>query len=226
MKNTIILSAIYLSGLFFPNITSISKWELVDVFWSSWKKIEIYKNNSEQKWLYKLQSYETNLDSICNLSHDEIIHKNVRDLYIEYWPEQWLELIQKHMLIEINNYRQERNKNNPSKKQLSILALDKDLNIVAQDYATFLFNQNESWHHADGSPTDRVKASNYQVSGLWDLAVRENISYRRKKVYDVINGRKNSPPHNKNLLAYANSRKIGIGYEWGNKGGKRVFTME
>jgi len=161
-------------------------------------------------------------------THNEVITTNVWKLLDEYGPEKGLEFLQEHMIIEINCYREQRNKQHPDESPLIMLESNTILNTSAQDYADYLYDNNKAWHSADWrTPKDRAEDAGYQSILIKKFRnVRENIAYRQDNIEEVIEAWLNSPIHKENIYAPVNSWQAGVGYAGGNTGGKRVFVCE
>ncbi len=167
------------------------------------------KINWEQK---KVDNHKTTKTTylLDNLDHNSIVHMNVEDILIIYWEENWLEIIRKHFLEEINKYRKLNNR--------PLLDLDSNLNEAAQRFAEYWEKYKKLWHSFDGKTfLDMwVDLSDFSEFG-------ENVAYWQKTIYDIVDAWYNrSPWHKKTMLGLNKTSNdkdmiythIGIGIKW------------
>ena len=91
------------------------------------------------RWYYKTKNTKIIVENKINLpteilNHDTLMATNIFNLSKIYW-EKYVDTINKHMLIELNKFREENWK--------LPLQLDPKLQKLSQDFADYLFNTNK-----------------------------------------------------------------------------------
>ncbi|MEI7919716.1 MAG: hypothetical protein WCH65_06090 [bacterium] len=76
-------------------------------------------------------------------NHNAIIEEPIENIVQKYGPKEGIEIIRKHLLIEINKQR--------AKEKLPKLVEEACLTNAAQSYATFLENNNSRYYDDDGN---------------------------------------------------------------------------
>lgn len=115
-----------------------------------------------------------------NSEHNTIINMKIENIFKIYGQKKWLEIIRKHMLIEINKLR--------SKSESSDMEIDKILNKIAQEHAQdmvendYLDHVDSQWRHI----WDRAKDNEYKY-----YSISENIA-NDDNIREVISGFVNS----------------------------------
>lgn len=152
----------------------------------------------------------TSQDTIENdsLEHQKIITMSVDSIVSEYWQEKGMEIINEHMLIEINKIRKSVN-NKP-------LVINDTLRQVAQDYAAYMDStKNFSHNNLNLEKCDkRIEKKLWWKNFVFDI-VWENIAAWQETIAKVMDHRVNhSLPHRRNML-FAFYTDVGIGYcDW------------
>lgn len=121
-------------------------------------------------------------------SHEDFITTRIDKIFKLYWKEKALELINEHMLIEINKFREENWK--------PPLKLDPQIQELSQERAEHLYNENscEHWKWND-SLWARIQQKKIEfVVGWW-----ENICQWFKEINAANNAFKASEEH-RNLM--------------------------
>jgi uncharacterized protein YkwD len=126
------------------------------------------------------------------------------------------------VLTETNAYR--------ASKNLPQLQQNAALEAAAAAYAAYLAEHEATGHNADGSsPGKRATAQGYKwcfvSENVWSSFRKPQTTLSQELASQAINGWKNSPGHNANLLE-KRAHEIGIGAAgWKQDGGKDVFRV-
>lgn len=122
-----------------------------------------------------------------NNEHQKIIMENIQGILDTYGKKKWLEIIRKHMLLEINIYRELNN--------IPPLALDPVLNTLAQTFAEYWGPYKQLWHSFDGKWYEDMGIDLSKFS-----ATAENVSYGMDDISSIVKWRYTSPWHKKTML--------------------------
>ena len=109
-------------------------------------------------------------------NHEDFITTRVDKIFKLYWKERWLELINQHMLIEINKFREE-NWRPP-------LKLDLEIQKLSQARAEHLYNKNSCEHW---QLNDSLRARIQQKNIKWIIGAWENICQWFYTIKDTYN---------------------------------------
>lgn len=121
---------------------------------------------------------------IDTINHEEFIHKNISEIFDEYGEEEWLLLINQHLLIELNKIRVQ----NWAKE----LVLDNQIIQLAQKQAIHLDSLDKIFHE---NFWDRLDANNIEYNSYW-----ENLWLWQTNIDEVVEDRMKSPGHRANIL--------------------------
>lgn len=127
-----------------------------------------------------------------SIDHEKFIHMDADSVVAEYW----LEVLNKHLLIEINNVRKEFNDTelipDSAGRTLQDLTLNQKLCTSAQAYAEYMYNNNRYDHKgADWSTFEsRIKKTWYPFKFLWEILYKKWWS-----IADIVAWRKKSQTH-------------------------------
>lgn len=169
-------------------------WKIIPIVWlataltitpllSKWQTTE--KDNIKQKKQTELVDNFTT----TKLNHNEIITKNIKDILQEYGEEKWLEIINKHLMIEMNKIRREQN-------IPELTEVDQKLKDFAQKQAIFLDKEWKIYHMKwEDILWKRLKKDNFEFWTCW-----ENLALWHDTIQEVIEWRLNSPTHKANIL--------------------------
>jgi len=129
---------------------------------------------------------EKNDNKVIDINnHESIINSKYSDIISYFWKEKWIKIIRKHMLIEINKIRNEKNP----------LVINNELNICAQNYADTLSKNKLVTHGYNWISLDaRIWKTNY-----WAQYAAENLHNLHKTITISIKWFYNSPGHKKNM---------------------------
>jgi len=132
------------------------------------------KNSLE--FLEKNDRTPKNTIDMDSIAHANIIAQDVQEILTNYGEEKWMEIIRKHVLIELNTIRQKNN--------LPKLDYNQKLTYVAQEYAQYLHDNNR-FSHKDKTwkwERKRIKNSWYpfeetgEVIAQWFFTIEELIT--------------------------------------------------
>jgi len=152
---------------------------------------------------YQVRPAKTTITMIDTTSHEAVINANVDTLIAQYWAEKWMDLVRKHMLIEINNLR----RSNWSK----ILQENIYLNKSVQDYAKYMNDRgyfdhtNQEWLES----WDRIKNAGGDFAYTW-----ENIAKWHKTIIEVFLDWTNNSVSHKNTILNNNYEYLWVWYNW------------
>lgn len=121
---------------------------------------------------------------VDTINHEQFIHKNISEIFDEYGEEQWLLLINQHLLIELNKIRVQ----NWAKE----LVLDDQIIQLAQKQAIRLDSLGVVFHENFG---ERLKENNIPY-----LSYGENLWHGQTNIDDIIKQWMLSPRHKSNIL--------------------------
>lgn len=172
--------------------TNLSFWQTNNT--NSWEKKKASIGQTDNNTIKKWDDTTINIDS---LNHKEIISMHVDSIISFYWVEKWLEIINEHMLIEVNKLRKEFTdsvllQNENANRTLEPLTLNKKLCTSAQTYAEHM-DKNNRFHHTGkdwSSFESRIRRTWYPFKFLWENLYKEWFSIK-----DVICEWKKSKTH-------------------------------
>lgn len=133
--------------------------------------IELVDKNPDRQQQKNSASHSGMLELVQkggNIEHQKIIKKKISDILSGYGQEQWMEIIRKHLLIEINTAR--------AKVQAPAMKLDTTLTRMAQGHAQDM-KKNNYFDHTDSQWRhiwDRAKDAGYQYSVISENIANDN----------------------------------------------------
>lgn len=132
----------------------------------------------------------------------ENLSKKFKRILEDNWEEKWLEIIQSHMLIWINEIR----KNN----SLDQLYLDENLSKAAQNYAIEMDNTWKFWHiwKDKSTPKTRAQVAWYKSDFIYENLWKDFFSIQKAIEWWMLLGTKT---HKDNILRN-NVSKIWVWY--------------
>ena len=149
------------------------------------------KNNTIQDLCENFSPKKDNTITIRNkkdlpkeiTDHEEFISTNVYELIMIYWKKRALDLINQHMLIEINKFREENGK--------APLELSPKLQKLSQNRTEYLFKIKSCDHWEwDNSLENRIKKACINCVSWW-----ENLCQWQYTIEIAMNDLKESPDH-------------------------------
>ncbi len=145
-------------------------------------KIDAQKIDSSKAVIENFDEKWKNINSF-ELSHEEIIHMDVDSLLGMYWKERWLEIINEHFLIELNNLRKEHNSWN--------LVVNDTIIQDANEYAKGLY-ENDKLEHWDWefAMYNRLLNKGLKFDLCW-----ENLAWNYRNILDLIKWWEDSHSH-------------------------------
>lgn len=188
-----------------------------------WNKLQALRLAIDvQSWL---KGKNLNTLSQKEKSHETLLAMNFDKILTTYWPEKWLEIIQKHFIQELNLLRQA--------KWLPVLQANNLLATSVQNHAQFLANHSNMY---DFTWRNKVKSPHIQYSetgevlntpkqralDLWYTfsLIKENIStvwfvkpHDKGSIQTVLNERLWEKWHAENI--FSSTQDIGVGYAHG-----------
>lgn len=151
------------------------------------------KNNNIRKITNKELSYNFKQEEIKidedSLNHQYIISKKIYDIFKEYWEKEWLLLINKHLMIEMNKLRK-------SEWISELVGIDEDLRIAAQKQAEFLNKEWRIYH----MKWENILRKRLQKDGIIFITSWENLALWQETIQEVIEDRLASKWHKINIL--------------------------
>lgn len=134
------------------------------------------------------------------IDHQKIITMNVDDI-LKMYPDNGMEIIREHTLMELNKIRQTNG--------LEKLSQNQKLTRCAQDYAEYLYNNNR-FEHKDKSGvthTQRIKKTGYPFEKMW-----ENLAKWTFTIKDLMILRKDFSQEHLNQINRECYFNVGIWY--------------
>ncbi len=176
-----------------------------------------------------LQNTKQQTVEVLTDNHETIINESIVSILKKYGIEKWMEIISKHLLIEINKER--------AKIHLKPVALNSNLQAAAQEHAQFLnehhdwyFNEKEEILHDPHAQYDMV--TKQKTTNVWDRTKKawyqnyestsENIAHNTKTIKETVMERMNSRGHRETILK-EDFTEMGVGITFGKK--MRVITF-
>ena len=180
----------------------------------SWHK-KIAQTNEKEKYEVLIASDKSTSTELADtLQHQQIIGMNFDEVIQKYWEE----ILRKHMIQEINNFRQ---KNGVA----GHLKENNQLNIAARKHARFISDNDyvhtvpsgEWYRHINNktreNPYDRAKKQWYNWSTVGEV-VAKNMNPKECTIQDIIDNWDWSPKHKK-ILLHPQLEEIGFAqYQW------------
>jgi len=134
---------------------------------------------------------------VDTINHENFIHKDISEIFAEYGEEQWLLMINQHLLIELNKIRAQ----NGTKE----LVLDEQIIDLAQKQAIHLDSLDKVLHE---NFWERLKKNNIEFNSYW-----ENLWLWHTNIYDIIQQWMTSPWHSSNIKRRS-FKKMGLGIKY------------
>lgn len=138
--------------------------------------------------------------------HNKMIQQSYSDILKMYGKEQWMEIIKKHLLIEINNER--------AKAGVNPLQQNIYLNKASQEYVSFLSIHKNKYYNTSSGAILQDTHTQYNADGTKKILmertmqawysspfVSENISTWPTTIKEVITCWMNSSAHKKTMLS-------------------------
>lgn len=138
-------------------------------------------------------------------NHEDFITTRIDKIFKLYWKEKGLELINQHMLIEINKFREENWK--------PPLNLDPEIQDLSQARAEHLYNENSCEHW---KWNDSLRARIQEKDIKWVIGAWENICQWFYTIKDAHNAFKTSETGHRDLLLIDECNFCWVGVECSN----------
>lgn len=174
-------------------------------------KIDSQKNTTSQEIVDVFAENQYNADTfqvwVDTIDHENFIHRNISDIFAEYGEEQWLLMINQHLLIELNKIRVQ----NGSKE----LVLDDQIIQLAQQQANHLDSLNKVCHE---NFSERLEKNNIEFSSYG-----ENLWLWHTNIDAIVKQWMTSPWHKSNILKKS-FKKMWLGIKLNPKWNIRVLN--
>lgn len=151
------------------------KKELIDNFWNKEK-------NQNDTIAIK------NIDILIE-NHETIINTNTKDILEEYWESEGLNIINNHLILEINKLRKEQG-------IPELIEINKKLKTATQKQSEFLNKEWRIYH----MKWENILRKRLEKDSIDFLTCWENLAIWQKNIKIVIDDRMSSEWHKRNIL--------------------------
>ena len=126
------------------------------------QKTLLQKNNTvntDNIAISSLNFTDNSIEKNKERPHKKIIKMNIHDIFAKLWKEKWMELVAKHLLIEVNNLREKHNK---EILKLKIAELKEEVNKRVKKYRNLMIVNNKKNYIKRLKATKKRKLEYYQ----------------------------------------------------------------
>jgi uncharacterized protein YkwD len=157
------------------------------IIWSSLLPLKAFSQTKENiKNKAKSELVENN---DIEINHETIINTSIKDIIEKYWESEWLNIINKHLMIEMNKIRKEQ-------WIPELIWVDEKLKIATQKQAEFLNKEWRIYH----MKWENILRKRLQKDWIEFITSWENLALWQETIQEVMEDRLASTWHKINIL--------------------------